>query len=100
MGNNASNVGPTHLHHHNGDEVAKPVPTRRGPIITPVLLAIRGYQRFVSPALPPACRYEPTCSVYGYEAIAKYGILKGSRLAIWRVLRCNPWGRGGFDPVD
>lgn len=57
------------------------------------------YRRFVSPALPPACRFVPTCSEYGYEAIAKYGIIKGGRLAVWRVLRCNPFGRGGFDPV-
>lgn len=63
------------------------------------LLTIRGYQRFVSPVLPPACRFTPSCSVYGYEAIAKYGIIKGGTLAVWRVLRCNPFGRGGYDPV-
>ncbi len=63
------------------------------------LRLIRFYQRFVSPALPPACRFVPTCSEYGYEAIAKYGIIKGGRLAVWRVLRCNPFGRGGYDPV-
>jgi len=61
--------------------------------------AIRFYQRFVSPALPPACRFVPSCSEYGYEAIAKYGIIKGGRLAVWRVLRCNPFARGGYDPV-
>ena len=60
---------------------------------------IRGYQRFVSPLLPPSCRYVPTCSEYGYEAIAKYGILKGGWLAVWRILRCNPWGGSGYDPV-
>ena len=64
-----------------------------------VLRAIRTYQRWVSPALPPACRFHPTCSAYGYEAIAKYGIIRGGRLAVWRVLRCNPFGRGGYDPV-
>ena len=63
------------------------------------LRLIRFYQRFVSPALPPSCRFVPTCSEYGYEAIAKYGIIKGGRLAVWRVLRCNPFGRGGYDPV-
>ena len=63
------------------------------------LRLIRLYQRFVSPALPPSCRFVPTCSEYGYEAIAKYGIIKGGRLAVWRVLRCNPFGRGGYDPV-
>jgi putative membrane protein insertion efficiency factor len=83
---------------HQG--AADPSPPRRGPVTTPVLWMIRGYQRFISPALPPSCRYYPTCSAYGYEAIAKYGILKGGRLAIWRILRCNPWGRGGFDPVN
>ena len=65
----------------------------------PTLAIIRFYQRFVSPMLPPACRFSPTCSEYGYEAIAKYGIIKGGRLAVWRVLRCNPFGRGGYDPV-
>ena len=60
---------------------------------------IRGYQRFVSPVLPPSCRFVPICSEYGYEAIAKYGILKGGRLAVWRILRCNPWGGSGYDPV-
>ncbi len=63
------------------------------------LHSIRLYQRFVSPALPPSCRFVPTCSDYGYEAIAKYGIIKGGRLAVWRILRCNPFGRGGYDPV-
>ena len=60
---------------------------------------IRFYQRFVSPMLPPTCRFYPSCSQYAYEAIAKYGIIKGTRLAAWRLLRCNPFGRGGYDPV-
>ena len=60
---------------------------------------IRVYQRGVSPVLPPVCRFYPTCSQYGYEAIAKYGIIKGGRLAVWRILRCNPFCRGGYDPV-
>ena len=72
---------------------------RRGPLTTPALWLIRGYKRVVSPALPPSCRYYPTCAAYGYEAIGRYGILRGGRLAVWRVLRCNPFGRGGFDPV-
>ncbi len=63
------------------------------------LRLIRAYQRFLSPALPPVCRFVPSCSEYGYEAIAKYGIIKGGRLAAWRILRCNPFGRGGHDPV-
>ena len=63
------------------------------------LRVIRTYQRWVSPVLPPSCRFYPTCSEYGYEAIGKYGIIKGGRLAAWRILRCNPFGRGGYDPV-
>lgn len=65
----------------------------------PFLLLIRGYKRFVSPMLPPSCRFYPTCSDYAYEAIEKHGLLKGGRLAIWRVLRCNPFCKGGIDPV-
>ncbi len=75
------------------------------PTPTPSLMAwlalrlIRFYRRFVSPALPPTCRFVPTCSEYGYEAIAKYGIIRGGRLAVWRILRCNPFGCGGYDSV-
>ena len=64
------------------------------------LWAIRGYQLFVSPLLPPACRYYPTCSHYAVGAIERYGLLRGGAKAVWRVLRCNPWSNGGFDPVD
>ncbi len=65
-----------------------------------LLLLIRGYQKAISPALPPdTCRFYPTCSHYGYQAIYKYGVLKGSVMAIWRLLRCNPFNPGGFDPV-
>ena len=60
---------------------------------------IRGYQAFVSPLLPSACRYTPTCSAYALEAVEKHGPLKGSFLAFKRVLRCNPFSRGGYDPV-
>jgi putative membrane protein insertion efficiency factor len=64
-------------------------------------LAVIGfYRRAISPMLPPSCRFQPTCSEYAYEAIEKYGILKGGRLAIWRILRCNPWGGSGYDPLD
>ena len=65
-----------------------------------LLLLIRAYQLVVSPVLPPdTCRYYPTCSHYGYQAIYRYGAIKGSYLAIWRLLRCNPFSRGGIDPV-
>jgi putative membrane protein insertion efficiency factor len=60
---------------------------------------IRLYQLTLSRVLPPACRFHPSCSQYGYEAFEKYGIFKGGRLTLWRILRCNPWGKGGFDPV-
>lgn len=60
---------------------------------------IRLYQRFLSPLLPPACRFQPTCSRYGFEAIRRHGILKGSLLTGWRILRCNPFNPGGYDPV-
>ena len=61
---------------------------------------IRLYQRAVSPLLGPRCRYHPSCSAYGLQAIQAYGILRGSVLAGWRVLRCNPFSRGGYDPVS
>jgi uncharacterized protein len=58
------------------------------------------YQRVISPAIPRRCKYEPTCSRYAVEAIREYGILKGLVLAGWRLLRCNPWSLGGYDPVE
>ena len=65
-----------------------------------VLIAIvRGYKKFISPLLPPSCRFTPTCSEYAMEAISKHGAMKGSMLAIWRILRCNPFCKGGYDPV-
>jgi putative membrane protein insertion efficiency factor len=60
---------------------------------------IRFYQRIVSPAIPQRCKYAPTCSAYATQAIREYGILRGLVLASWRLLRCNPWSHGGFDPV-
>ncbi len=57
------------------------------------------YQRLISPALPRRCKYEPTCSRYAIEAIREFGILRGLVLACWRLLRCNPWSHGGYDPV-
>jgi uncharacterized protein len=58
------------------------------------------YQRFVSPAIPRRCKYEPTCSRYAVDAIREYGILRGLVLAGWRLLRCNPLSHGGYDPVE
>ncbi|MCX7667585.1 MAG: membrane protein insertion efficiency factor YidD [Atribacterota bacterium] len=57
------------------------------------------YQRFVSPLFPPSCRFEPTCSQYAREALQKYGLFRGGLMAIWRVMRCHPYSRGGYDPV-
>jgi putative membrane protein insertion efficiency factor len=64
-----------------------------------MLAAIRFYQRHISPYRPPCCRFTPTCSQYGLEAIERFGALKGSALTIWRILRCNPFSKGGYDPV-
>ena len=63
------------------------------------LKLIRFYQIAISPLFPPSCRYLPTCSEYGYEAIEKYGIIKGGWLAFRRILRCHPFRPGGYDPV-
>ena len=60
-------------------------------------LAIRGYRVFVSPFLAPRCKYHPTCSRYALDALEEYGFLRGSVLAAWRLLRCNPWSHGGVD---
>ena len=60
---------------------------------------IQIYRKFLSPLLPPTCRYEPSCSLYTVQAIEKYGALKGLFMGILRVLRCHPFARGGFDPV-
>ena len=64
-----------------------------------LLALIRGYKRYISPTLPSACRFTPTCSVYAAEAIEKYGAGRGSWLAARRLLRCHPWGGSGYDPV-
>lgn len=60
---------------------------------------IRGYKRYLSPIMPASCRFVPSCSEYGHEAISKYGIIRGGRLAVWRIMRCNPFGGTGWDPV-
>ena len=64
-----------------------------------VMSAIRFYQREISPLSPPRCRYIPTCSQYALEAVEKYGAIKGTFLATKRILRCNPFHKGGYDPV-
>ena len=67
---------------------------------TLVVAPIRIYQKLVSPLVGDRCKYYPTCSEYAAQAITRFGILRGLVLAGWRLLRCNPWSRGGFDPVD
>ena len=64
------------------------------------VLPIRAYQRVLSPMVGQRCRYYPTCSEYAAQAIGRFGILRGLVLAGWRLLRCNPWSDGGFDPVE
>lgn len=64
-----------------------------------VLGALRFYKAFVSPLLPPACIYTPTCSEYAYQAVARHGVFRGSWLAAKRILRCHPFAKGGHDPV-
>lgn len=64
-----------------------------------LVLPIRFYQTSISPLTPPSCRFTPSCSEYARQAIIKHGPFKGLCLAIWRILRCNPWGGSGYDPV-
>jgi uncharacterized protein len=69
-------------------------------LLREVLLApLHLYRRVISPALGPHCRYHPSCSEYALEAVREYGVIRGGVLAAWRVMRCNPWSRGGVDPV-
>ncbi len=73
-----------------------PARAARAAISLPIII----YQRLISPAIPRRCKYEPTCSRYALEAIHRFGILRGLVLAGWRLLRCNPWSYGGYDPVE
>ena len=64
-----------------------------------VLFLLRGYKWALSPLLPPACRYVPACSDYAMEAVDRYGAVRGGAMAVWRLLRCHPFVKGGYDPV-
>jgi len=92
----------THAHHDYPSEPSLrelPITIQNLPRLA-LLALIRLYQKTISRGLPPdTCRFYPSCSHYGYQAIYKYGALKGSLMAAWRVLRCNPFNPGGFDPV-
>jgi len=64
------------------------------------LCVLRGYKWAISPMFPPACRYVPSCSEYAMDAVAHCGVARGTLMAVWRVLRCHPFARGGYDPVS
>lgn len=72
---------------------------RVGPVTWLLLTLVRGYQLVVSPWFPPTCRYYPTCSAFAVGALRTHGPVKGTLLAVWRVMRCNPWSKGGVDHV-
>jgi putative membrane protein insertion efficiency factor len=88
-------------HDHSSEPRLRDLPRRAQNFPRLLLLGlIRLYQLTVSRALPPnTCRFYPSCSHYGYQAIYKYGVVKGGWLATWRVVRCNPFNPGGHDPV-
>ena len=90
-----------HLHDYSDEPRLRDMPRTLVNLPSILVLAlIRLYQMIVSPTLPAnTCRFYPSCSHYGYQAVYKYGALKGSLLAAWRVLRCNPFNPGGYDPV-
>jgi len=70
-----------------------------GPLARVARVLIRGYQLLVSPVIGPSCRHLPTCSDYAMEAISQFGAVRGGWLAFRRIIRCNPWGTSGYDPV-
>lgn len=72
---------------------------RPGPIAWLLIGVVRGYRKVISPVLPPVCRFEPSCSAYGLEALQTHGALRGSWLILARIARCQPFHRGGYDPV-
>ncbi len=69
-------------------------------ITTTLVWGVRGYRLAVSPLLPPSCRFTPTCSKYTIEALESKGLFVGTRMAVWRLLRCHPFHPGGYDPVE
>ena len=68
-------------------------------LIYPFLIIIKIYQTLISPLLPSTCRFSPTCSEYSKQSLIKHGFIKGSMLSVKRILKCNPWGGNGYDPV-
>ncbi len=65
----------------------------------PLIWLIKFYRKYISPKTPPSCKFTPTCSQYGLEAIERFGAFKGGFMSLWRILRCNPFSKGGYDPV-
>ena len=90
-----------HDHEYASEPRVRDLPLRISNLPRFVLLAlVRLYQLTLSRVLPAnTCRFYPSCSHYGYQAIYKHGVIKGSLMAVWRILRCNPFNRGGYDPV-
>ncbi|MEO6956917.1 MAG: membrane protein insertion efficiency factor YidD [Antricoccus sp.] len=73
---------------------------RKSSVLRLIAIApIRFYQRWISPAFPPSCKYYPCCSEYGARAVLEWGVVRGYALIVWRILRCNPWSAGGVDHV-
>ena len=71
----------------------------KNPVKLLCLWLLKMYKKQISPFLPPACRFVPTCSEYAYTAIERFGVIKGGALSLWRIMRCNPFCKGGYDPV-
>jgi putative membrane protein insertion efficiency factor len=89
-------VSASGVHEDESKITASVTRLARAVVLAPIVL----YRRVLSPALPQRCKYEPTCSRYAVDAIGEYGILRGLVLGVWRLLRCNPWSYGGYDPVS
>jgi uncharacterized protein len=86
--------------HDTEDQDAPATPERKpGPVARVLLVPVNFYRKWISPALPPSCRFEPSCSAYAVEALTTHGALRGSWLTVRRLLRCGPWHPGGYDPV-
>jgi len=105
LGSGTSVVAPApgrqNGHLHSEEPALREIPVTLATLPRlPALAMIRLYQATLSRSLPSGtCRFTPTCSHYSYQAIAKYGLLKGSALSAWRILRCQPFSKGGYDPV-
>jgi uncharacterized protein len=91
--------GPATDHRDATRSALEPPGGRVGLVATLLIVVVRGYQRWVSPMLPPSCRFYPSCSAYAVTALARHGAVRGSALAVWRLLRCHPFNPGGVDPV-